>query len=230
FPSTPAARSPGTTEEEVVVEKKRVAVHVGWARRLVQAKLGGFKPLLRVDSKQAEPPQRVPSIVWNRSAARRCSSEGKRHSTPDCPRGLHEIDRPPVLAYDGDVALCQEIAHVYDSVHVAGEECIFGDGLANKEIKVRIDLSGGGVEHVHWRESLTVSPAIGSNPMRFRARHCAAEFCRHALVVSGLQPAVRFFHGYIGLAQSQHAAVAVIECSCQVRRQLALQHDAHASR
>jgi hypothetical protein len=127
-------------------------------------------------------------------------SERKRHSTPDRAGRLHQVYCPAILAQDGDVSLSEQIAHIYDCVHVAGEERVFGDGLANEQIKEGIGLPRRSVEHVNWCEGLTVSPAVRSNPAGFRAGQRAAEFRRHALPVSRLQPAMRFFHSYIRLA------------------------------
>src|SRR5215470_7449617 len=76
---------------------------------------------------------------------------------------LHQVNGFAVVAHNGNVALGEQIAEIDKNLHVSGKDAI-GDGLADKEIEIRIGLAGRGIEEIDRGQGLAVGPTIGRDP------------------------------------------------------------------
>src|SRR5689334_387248 len=92
------------------------------------------------------------------------------------PRGLHQINGPPILAEDRHITLGEKIADLDDYVHMSSQRLAAADWLAQEYIEERIALSGGGVEHIYRGERTAALESVGGNPMGLGTRGGATQF------------------------------------------------------
>src|SRR5690348_15870061 len=93
------------------------------------------------------------------------------------------INRAAILAQHRDISLSEQIAHFNQKIHVAGQYSSAWNGLSHKQIKERIDLPRGGIEHTDLRHSASARPTVRSNPFCFGMRRISAQFARESVAI-----------------------------------------------
>ena len=99
--------------------------------------------------------------------------EREGYPAADGPGGVDEVYSLAVVANNRDVSLGQEVANVDQGLHAATEAW---NGLADKDVQVRVTLAGRRIEHVDRRQGCPIDPAVGSDPASMSPRSGSAQF------------------------------------------------------
>src|SRR5271166_3826855 len=110
-----------------------------------------------------------------------------------------------------------------------GMKCTRGKGWRTNKLKYG-SVWGGGVKQINRGQRAATGPAVGNDPLGFPAGDDAIELEGSGMTPSLVEVGVDGIPSHARSFEVEHTAVTVIQCGREVRRQLSLNHDAHALR